>query len=117
MITKVGSQAPYFEFLDGIKGKNLYDLKQKYHIVIYKAENDQLEKFEEEFERANVKLIDYIQITTKNFLQQFGLDEEEDFIILIDQYGTVQYVSNKVPTFNEIMNLISFAEDEGCCAL
>ncbi|WP_456382155.1 hypothetical protein [Persephonella sp.] len=117
MITKVGSQAPYFEFLDGIKGKSLYDLKQKYHIVIYKAENDTLEKHEEEFERANVKLIDYVQITTKNFLEQFGLDENRDFFILIDQYGTVQYVSDKVPSFNEIMSLISFAEDEGCCAL
>ncbi|NPA58734.1 MAG: hypothetical protein GXN94_05525 [Aquificae bacterium] len=117
MITKVGSKAPYFEFLDGIQGKNYYDLKQKYHVVIYKAEKDDLEKYEEEFERANVKLIDYVQITTKNFLDQFGLDENGDFFILIDQHGTVQYVSETVPSFSEVMNLISFAEDEGCCAL
>ncbi len=117
MITKIGSQAPYFEFLDGIKGKNLYDLKQKYHIVIYKAEDDQLEQYEDEFERANVKLIDYVQITTKDFAKHFGLDENKDLFILIDQYGVVQYVSDKVPSFEEIMNLISFAEDEGCCAL
>jgi len=117
MITKVGSQMPYFEFLDGIKGKNLYDLKQKYHIIIYKAKNDILERYEEEFERANVKLIDYVQITTKKFLEQFGFSEDKDFFILIDQYGMVQYVNNKVPSFNEIMSLISFAEDEGCCAL
>ncbi len=117
MTAKVGSQAPYFEFLDGIKGKNFYDLKQKYHIVIYKAKDDHLEQYEEEFERANVKLIDYVQITTRNFLENFGLKEDDDFIILIDQYGTVQYVSNTVPSFEEIMNLISFAEDEGCCAL
>ncbi|WP_457638664.1 hypothetical protein [Persephonella sp.] len=117
MITKIGSPAPYFEYLDGIKGKNLYDLKQKYHIIIYKAEEDSLEQYEEEFERANVKLIDYVQITTKDFAGQFGLDEDKDFFILIDQYGTVQYVSDKVPSFDEIMHLISFAEDEGCCAL
>ncbi|WP_457625886.1 hypothetical protein [Persephonella sp.] len=117
MITKVGSQVPYFEFLDGIEGKNLYDLKQRYHIVIYKAENDTLEEYENEFEKAGVKLIDYVQITTKDFLESFGLDESKDFFILVDQYGIVQYVSEKVPSFQEIMNLISFAEDEGCCAL
>jgi len=53
MITKVGSQVPYFEFLDGIEGKNLYDLKQRYHIVIYKAENDTLEEYENEFEKLD----------------------------------------------------------------
>lgn len=117
MITKIGSQVPYFEYLDGIEGKNLYDLRQKHHIVIYNSKNDELEKYENEFERANVKLIDYVQITTKNFAKHFGLDENKDFFILIDQYGTVQYVSDKIPSFEEIMNLISFAEDEGCCAL
>ncbi len=117
MALKVGQQLPYFEFLDGIKGRNLYDLKQKNHIVIYKAEDDHLEKKEEEFERANIKLIDYIQITTKDFLEKFNLDKDKDFIIIADQYGVIQYIANKVPSFEEIMAIVSFSENEGCCAL
>ncbi len=117
MTIKVGQQLPYFEFLDGIKGKNLYDLKQKFHVVIYQAQNDHLEDKEHEFEKANIKLIDYVQITTKDFLEKFGLDKNKDFIIIADQYGVIQYISDKVPSFDEIMGIISFAENEGCCAL
>ena len=117
MDIKVGNQIPFFEFLDGIKGKNLYDLKQKHHFIIYQQKDDKLEEKEDEFERANVKLIDYVQITTKDFLKQFGLKEDEDFVIIVDQYGTILYISNKVPSFEEIMGIISFAENEGCCAL
>ncbi len=117
MEVKVGNQIPYFEFLDGIKGKNLYDLKQKFHIVIYNTQEDFLEEKETEFERANVKLIDAVQITTKDFLEKFGLKEDEEFIIIADRYGIIQYVSKKIPSFDEIMGIISFSEDEGCCAL
>jgi len=117
MVARIGQRLPYFEFLDGIQGKNLYDLKQKFHIVIYKAKDDFLEDKEHEFEKANIKLIDYIQITTKDFLKSFNFDENEDFIIIADQYGIIHYVSDKVPSFDEIMGIISFAENEGCCAL
>jgi hypothetical protein len=117
MAVKVGQQLPYFEFLDGIKGKNLYDLKQKFHIVIYKAEDDHLEDKEQEFEKANIKLIDYVQITTKDFLEKFDLKEDKDFIIIADQFGIIHYISDKVPSFDEIMGIISFAENEGCCSL
>ncbi len=114
---KVGEQIPYFEFLEGIKGKSLYDLKQKYHIVIYKAKEDLLEEKEDEFERANIKLIDYIQLTTKDFLDKIGLSDKDEFIIIADRFGVVQYVSDKIPSFEEIMNIIFFAENEGCCSL
>ena len=114
---KIGSQIPYFEYLEGIKGKNLYDLKQKYHIVIYKTENDFLEDREDEFERANIKLINSIQLTTKDFLEKIGLNEKDEFIIIADRFGTVQYISDTVPSFEEIMNIIFFAENEGCCSL
>ncbi len=117
MTVKVGQQIPFFEFLDGIKGKNLYDLKQKYHFVIYNAKEDILEEKEEDFEKANVKLIDYIQITTKDFLKNFDLKEDEEFIIIVDQYGIIQYIDRKIPSFSEIMSIISFSENEGCCAL
>ncbi|NPA13252.1 MAG: hypothetical protein GXO45_04610 [Aquificae bacterium] len=116
-MVKIGDKAPYFEYLEGIEGKNLYDLKQKYHIVIYKAEEDHLEGYEEDFNKANIKLIDYVQLLTKDFPQQFGLDVDKDFIILIDNYGIVQYVSQSVPQFKDIMGMVSFIEDEGCCAL
>ena len=114
---KIGKQIPYFEYLEGIKGKNLYDLKQKYHIVIYKTENDFLEDREDEFERANIKLINSIQLTTKDFLEKIGLNEKNEFIIIADRFGTVQYISDTVPSFEEIMNIIFFAENEGCCSL
>ena len=114
---KIGKQIPYFEYLEGIRGKNLYDLKQKYHIVIYKTENDFLEDREEEFERANIKLINSIQLTTKDFLEKIGLNEKDEFIIIADRFGTVQYISDTVPSFEEIMNIIFFAENEGCCSL
>ncbi|WP_456402829.1 hypothetical protein [Persephonella sp.] len=117
MAVKVGEQAPYFEFLDGIKGMNLYDLKQKYHVVIYRASDDNLEDKEEEFKRANIKLIDYIQILSEDFCQMFGCDENGDFVVIIDRYGTVQYISDKVPTFQDIMSIISYSEEDGCCAL
>ncbi len=117
MNIKVGQQMPFFEFLDGIKGKSLYDLKQRYHFIIYQQKDDKLEEREEEFEKANVKLIDYVQVTTKGFLDQFGLKEDEDFIIIVDQYGTILYIDKKVPSFEEIMGIISFSENEGCCAL
>jgi len=116
-VIKVGEQIPYFEFLEGIKGKSLYDLKQKYHIVIYKAKEDLLEEKEDEFERANIKLIDYIQLTTKDFLDKIGLSDKDEFIIIADRFGVVQYVSDKIPSFEEIMNIIFFAENEGCCSL
>ncbi len=114
---KIGSNLPYFEFLDGIKGKNLYDLKQKYHIVIYKSENDFLEDKEEEFEKANTKLIDYIQITNNDFLKKIGMEDKDEFIIIADRYGVVVYIDDKIPDFKEIMNIIFFAENEGCCSL
>ncbi len=114
---KVGGQIPYFEFLEGIRGKSLYDLKQKYHMVIYKAKEDLLEEKEEEFEKANIKLIDYIQLTTKDFLDKVGLSNKDEFIIIVDRFGVVQYISDKIPSFEEIMNIIFFAENEGCCSL
>ena len=114
---KVGGQIPYFEFLEGIKGKSIYDLKQKYHIVIYKVEDDLLEDKEDEFEKANIKLIDYIQLTTKDFLDKVGLSDKDEFIIIVDRFGVVQYISDKVLPFEEIMNIIFFAENEGCCSL
>ncbi|RUM61272.1 MAG: hypothetical protein DSY59_01760 [Persephonella sp.] len=114
---KVGGQIPYFEFLEGIRGKNLYDLKQKYHMVIYKAKEDLLEEKEDEFKKANIKLIDYIQLTTKDFLDRVGLSNKDEFIIIADRFGVVQYISDKIPSFEEIMNIIFFAENEGCCSL
>ncbi len=114
---KVGGQIPYFEFLEGIRGKSLYDLKQKYHMVIYKAKEDFLEEKEDEFEKANIKLIDYIQLTTKDFLDKVGLSDKDEFIIIADRFGVVQYISDKIPSFEEIMNIIFFAENEGCCSL
>ena len=114
---KIGGQIPYFEFLEGIRGKNLYDLKQKYHMVIYKAKEDLLEEKEDEFEKANIKLIDYIQLTTKDFLDRVGLSNKDEFIIIVDRFGVVQYISDKIPSFEEIMNIIFFAENEGCCSL
>ncbi|RUM57840.1 MAG: hypothetical protein DSY60_03585 [Persephonella sp.] len=114
---KVGGQIPYFEFLEGIRGKNLYDLKQKYHMVIYKAKKDLLEEREDEFKKANIKLIDYIQLTTKDFLDRAGLSDKDEFIIIADRFGVVQYISDKIPSFEEIMNIIFFAENEGCCSL
>jgi len=116
---KVGTQLPYFEFLDGIKGKSLYDLKQKYHIVIYKTNSDKdfLEEMENEFERANTKLINTVQITDKKFEEKLGIKEDEDFILIADRYGNVIYTGNKIPDFKEIMNIIFFAENEGCCPL
>ena len=114
---KIGGQIPYFEFLDGIKGKNLYDLKQKYHIVIYRAKEDFLEDREEDFEKANIKLINDIQLTSSEFLEKSGLNDKEEFIIIADKFGTIQYISDKIPSFEEIMNIIFFAENEGCCSL
>ena len=114
---KIGSQIPYFEFLDGLKGKNLYDLKQKYHIVIYRLKDDFLEDMEDEFEKGNIKLINDIQITSKDFFEKIGLADKEEFIIIADRFGTIQYISDKVPSFEEIMNIIFFAENEGCCSL
>ncbi len=114
---KVGEQIPYFEFLEGIRGKSLYDLRQKYHMVIYKANEDLLEEKEEEFEKANIKLIDYIQLTTKDFLDKIGLSNKDEFIIIVDRYGVVQYISDKIPSFEEVMNIIFFTENEGCCSL
>ncbi|RUM59010.1 MAG: hypothetical protein DSY53_03830 [Persephonella sp.] len=113
----VGKQIPYFEFLDGIKGKSLYDLKQKHHIVIYKTDNDTLEKFEEDFEKANIKLIDFIQLISTDFLKKLGLDNKEEFIIIVDKFGVIQYIGDKILPFKEIMNIIFFAENEGCCSL
>ncbi len=117
MTVKIGEQAPYFEFLDGIKGRNLYDLKQKYHVVLYRAENDNLEDKLDEFEKANIKLIDYVQLLTEEFCEKIGIDPDKDFIVIIDKYGTIQYISDKVPSFQDIMSIISFSEDEGCCSL
>ena len=108
---------PYFEFIDGIKGKNLYDLKHKYHFVIYKSYKTDLEKYEDEFEKANVKLIDEVQLTGKEFLKKTGFDEKNEFIIVVDRYGTIQYIGDKIPSFDEIMDIIFFAEQEGCCPL
>ena len=114
---KIGQQIPYFEYMEGIRGKNLYDLKQKYHIVIYRLKNDFLEDKEEEFEKANIKLINDVQLTTKDFLEKIGLNEKDEFIIIVDRFGVIQYISDKVPSFEEIMNIIFFAENEGCCSL
>jgi len=114
---KIGGILPYFEFLDGIRGKNLYDLRQRYHIVIYKSDNDDLEDREEEFEKANTKLINLIQITNKDFLDKLGIRDDEDFILIADRFGTIVYIDNKIPDFREIMNIIFFAENEGCCSL
>jgi hypothetical protein len=114
---KIGSTLPYFEFLDGIKGKSLYDLRQKYHIVIYKSDDDSLEDRENDFEKANTKLISTIQITNKDFLDKLGVENKDEFILIADRYGTVVYIGDKIPDFKEIMNIIFFAENEGCCSL
>ena len=113
----IGDQIPYFEFLEGINGKNLYDLKQRYHIIIYKTEKDFLEEREDEFERAGIKLISYIQLTSNDFLEKTGLKGKDEFIVIADRFGAVQYISDTIPSFDEIMNIIYFSENEGCCSL
>ncbi len=112
---KVGEQIPYFEFLEGIKGKNLYDVRQKYILVIYNSEKD-LDEYEDKFEKLDAKLIDYVQILTKDFCKKVGCDENEEFIIIVDRYGTVQFFkTGKLPEIEEILDYIYYLENEGCC--
>ncbi len=116
---RIGEKAPYFEFLDGIKGKSVYDLRQKYHLVIYNTkDSEEYEQLEEEFEKLGAKLIDYIQIITKDFCEKFGCEEDKDFIYVIDRFGTLQYRSiGYVPPAKEILDFIFYIENEGCCAM
>ncbi len=116
---KIGDTAPYFEYLDGIKGKSSYDLRQKYHTVIYKTDNyEDFEKLEPEFEKLGAKLIDYVQIITKDFCEKFGCKEDEDFVFVIDRFGVLQYRSlGYIPPAKEILDFILFIENEGCCAM
>ncbi len=112
---KVGDQVPYFEYLEGIKGKNLYDLRQKKNIVIYNSELD-LDKYEKDFEKVDTELIDFVQIISKDFCEKFGCDENEDFIFIIDRYGTLQYKSvGSIPDVEDILDFIYYMEHEGCC--
>ncbi len=112
---KVGEQIPYFEFLEGIKGKNLYDVRQKYILVIYNSEKD-LDEYEDKFEKLDAKLIDYVQILTKDFCKKVGCNENEEFIIIVDRYGTVQFFkTGKLPEIEEILDYIYYLENEGCC--
>ncbi len=119
MEIKIGDIAPYFEYLDGIKGRSSYDLRQKYHMVIYKTKNDEdYENLEAEFEKLGAKLIDYIQIITKDFCEKFGCNEKEEFVFVIDRFGVLQYRSiGYVPPAKEILDFIFFIENEGCCAM
>ena len=116
---KIGDKVPYFEFLDGIKGKSLYDVLQKYHLVMYNTKNsEEFEKLEPEFEKLGAKLIDYIQVITKDFCEKFGCKENEEFIFVIDRFGILQYRSlGYVPPAKEILDFIFYIENEGCCAL
>ncbi len=119
MKAKIGNQVPYFEFLDGIKGKTVYDLKNRWHFVIYKSSKVDLTEKEQELERAGVKLIDYIQILSKDFLDKIDVKNKDEFLILVDRYGTIQLIAEEdhIPTFEEIMETVQFLDDEGCCAL
>jgi len=119
MKTKIGEVAPYFEFLDGIEGKSLYDLRNRWHVVIYNSKNLDLYKYEEELEKAGIKLIDYIQILTKDYIDKIDIKNKDEFLVLIDRYGIINLIAegDKLPNFEEIMETIQFIEDEGCCSL
>ncbi len=112
---KVGEQVPYFEFLEGIKGKNLYDVRQRYILVIYKSETD-LDQFQDKFEKLDAKLIDYVQILTKDFCEKVGCEEDKDFLMIVDRYGTVQFFKiGELPEVDEILDYVYYLENEGCC--
>ena len=119
MKAKIGSQIPYFEFLDGIKGKSVYDIRNRWHFIIYKSSNVDLSDYEDQLEKAGVKVIDYIQILTKDFLDKIELKDKDEFLILVDRYGIIQLIAGgkNIPDFREIMETIQFIDDEGCCAL
>ena len=116
---KIGSQIPYFEFLDGIKGKSVYDLRNRWHFVIYNSNNIDLSEYEDQLEKAGVKVIDHIQILTKDFINNIDVENKDEFLILVDRYGAIQLIAEgeNIPNFKEIMETIQFIEDEGCCAL
>ncbi|RMA93245.1 hypothetical protein [Hydrogenothermus marinus] len=119
MKVKVGQTVPYFEFLDGIEGKSSYDLRNRWHIIIYKSSKLDLSDKEEELEKAGIKLIDYIQILTKDLLDKIDIKNKDEFLILIDRYGVINYMAEgeNLPNFENIMETIQFIEDEGCCSL
>ncbi len=119
MKAKIGSQIPYFEFLDGIKGKTVYDLRNRWHFIIYKSDKIDLSEYEDQLEKAGVKVIDYIQLLTKDFLEKVDIKNKDEFLILVDRYGIIQLIAEdqNIPNFKEIMETIQFIEDEGCCAL
>ncbi len=114
-MVNVGEQVPYFEFLEGIKGKNFYDVRQKQHVVIYNSDID-LDQYEKDFEKVDTKLIDFVQIISKDFCEKFGCKEDEDFIFIIDRYGTLQYKKiGSLPDVEDILDFIYYMENEGCC--
>ncbi len=118
MKAKVGDTLPHFEYLDGIHGKSSYDLRQKFHIVIYNSDKLDLSPVEDELEKAGVKVIDYIQILNKDFLEKIDVKNPDEFLILADRYGVIHLISEEnLPDYKQILETVQFIEDEGCCSL
>ncbi|RUM51149.1 MAG: hypothetical protein DSY47_00050, partial [Hydrogenothermus sp.] len=99
-------------------GKSSYDLRQKYHVVIYNSSNIDLSDYEDALLQAGVKVIDYIQILTKDFLDKLDIKDKDEFLIIADRYGIIQSISEKnLPDYKQILETVQFIDDEGCCAL
>jgi len=115
---KIGDILPHFEYLEGVYGKSSYDLRQKYHVVIYNSSNIDLSDYEDALLQAGVKVIDYIQILTKDFLDKLDIKDKDEFLIIADRYGIIQSISEKnLPDYKQILETVQFIDDEGCCAL
>lgn len=118
MKAKIGDILPHFEYLEGVYGKSSYDLRQKYHVVIYNSSNIDLSDYEDALLQAGVKVIDYIQILTKDFLDKLDIKDKDEFLIIADRYGIIQSISEKnLPDYKQILETVQFIDDEGCCAL
>ena len=118
MKAKIGDVIPHFEFLEGVYGKSVYDLRQKYHIVIYNSSKLDLSDYEDTLAQAGVKVIDYIQIITKDFLDKVDIKNKDEFLILVDRYGIIHTIlEGNLPDYKQILETVQFIDDEGCCAL
>ncbi|HIE59503.1 MAG TPA: hypothetical protein EYH43_00220 [Persephonella sp.] len=118
MKAKIGDILPYFEYLEGVYGKSFYDLRQKHHVVIYNSSKIDLSDYEDALLQAGVKVIDYIQILTKDFLDKLDIKDKDEFLIIADRYGIIQSISEgDLPDYKQILETVQLIDDEGCCAL